>query len=84
VSNADLEIGKTSESSEQLGLARFVQLGPRQQHGDVRHFSDYNKYVSTIYTPTKLKKEKRYKKENIAFFRKVPPKSLDFRSRDIS
>jgi hypothetical protein len=28
VNNADLEIGKTSESSERLGLAWFVKLGP--------------------------------------------------------
>jgi hypothetical protein len=48
--SSDLEIGKTSESSERLALAWFVKLGPRQQHGDVRRFSDYNKGISTIYT----------------------------------
>jgi len=55
VSNTDLEIGKTSESSERLGLAWFIKLAPRQQHGVPRRFSDYNKALSTIYTRTKPK-----------------------------
>jgi hypothetical protein len=55
VSNTNLEIGKTSESSERLGLAWFIKLAPRQQHGVLRCFLDYNKALSTIYTHTKPK-----------------------------